>query len=205
MPWFCFMNHFARCERIHPCGSKWERHFNQHVMLKLFNQVLLKLVRSGDDLAELLVLDYCVKCLSPVMQENTDFFYFKKENLWSTWLADVCWMKAVIDDFWDSRYELCCVSATLCFSHMPPVLFWSKQVDYRSVFHFITVTSGQESYCSTGSYLCELMYHSYFRELISSHLDATKITTHLHSVELSYCWASLSGLWVMSSSNERLC
>lgn len=30
-----FMNEFARCEGIDPCGSKGEKHFNQHTMLEL--------------------------------------------------------------------------------------------------------------------------------------------------------------------------
>lgn len=118
---------------------KRERRFNQPVMLKLLNRVLLKPLRPPDDQAELLISDYCMKCVS----EQT-FFYLKSrvcEALASPVFA--VWKRlllTVFDAGNTSRNEPCCVSATLCFGHMLPTLLWSKRAEYRSVFHFITWT-----------------------------------------------------------------
>lgn len=100
-----FMNPFARCERLGPCRSKWERHFNQHVMLKL-----LITFSKGSQVSWLgsywfLIIVWNIFSLLWCRIIHT--CWLKRESLWNIWFADDCCTAAVINNFfWNSCIEI---------------------------------------------------------------------------------------------------
>lgn len=149
----------------------------------------LNLVKQVDQ-AELLILNYCVKCLlSPVMRENV---YLKWRICEALGLQMIVVLKRLnvgkhLKNINSALSLLHDVSVTCCQFSSGEIRLIIAQYSTLLKFRFDARLShlGHEAYWFTGSYLCKLMCLSSIRELISNHKDATKITTCFHTAVLS--------------------
>lgn len=165
-----FMNPFARCERLGPCRSKWERHFNQHVMLKL----LIKFSKDSQVnwLGSYWFWIIVWNIFSLLWCRIIHTCWLKRESLWNIWLADDCCTAAVINNFlkwlyWNSfSASVTCCQSSSGANRLIIVFHFTEMTFFKT---YLAIESGHEAYWSIGSYLCKLMCHSCLRELISNH------------------------------------